>query len=334
MSIKRLLFLAVCIFSAGVIFGGQAFAEKVTFKLAGQYAPDHTTTILINEFAKMVNERTNGDVTIKVYPANQLGDYTQVYEELRRGTIDLAVITIPSQFDTRLEAIYLHYLAMNYDEARKVYGAGSKMFNLIAKVNAELGVKFLGFNVEGLGGLGTVKMPDNLDKPDGRKNILLRVPPMAVFQIPMDDEGFQTVSIPYAELYTALQTGVADGWSGGPAMVNYIEFRDVIKYFIASNNYFENTSYVMSMKSWNKLTPEQQKIVQDAALEISNKSFDISEAAEAGYLDKMEEAGIKVVRFSDEQLKAYAELCRKVSWPKMEERLGKEVIDDLLAEYK
>ena len=150
----------------------------------------------------------------------------------------------------------------------------------------------------------------------------------------LDDEGFQTVSIPYAELYTALQTGVADGWSGGPAMVNYIEFRDVIKYFIASNNYFENTSYLMGMKSWDKLTPEQQKIVQEAALEISAKSFDISEAAESGYLDKMEEAGIKVVRFSPEQLKAYAELCRKVSWPKMEERLGKEVIDDLLAEYK
>ena len=74
--------------------------------------------------------------------------------------------------------------------------------------------------------------------------------------------------------------------------------------------------------------------MQDAALEISAKSFDISEAAEAGYLDKMEEAGIKVVRFTPEQLKAYAELCRKVSWPKMEERLGKAVIDDLLSEYK
>ena len=334
MKLKKLLFVAACVLSVGLVFSGPAAAEKITFKLAGQYAPDHTTTVLINEFAKMVNERTNGEVTIKVYPANQLGDYTQVYEELRRGTIDLAVITIPSQFDTRLEAIYLHYLAMNYDEARKVYGAGSKMFKLISDVNAELGVKFLGFNVEGLGGLGTTKLPDNLDDPAGRKNILLRVPPMAVFQIPMDDEGFQTISIPYAELYTALQTGVADGWSGGPAMVNYVQFRDVIKYFIASNNYFENTSYVMSMKSWEKLSPEQQKIVQDAALEISAKSFDISEAAEAGYLDKMEQGGIKVVRFTPEQLKAYAELCRKVSWPKMEERLGKAVIDDLLSEYK
>ena len=70
MGIKRLLFLAACLFSAGMVLANPAFAEKVTFRLAGQYAPDHTTTILINEFVKMVNERTKGEVTIKVYPAN------------------------------------------------------------------------------------------------------------------------------------------------------------------------------------------------------------------------------------------------------------------------
>ncbi len=333
MKMKKLMFLAACVLSVGLVFSGAASA-KTTFKLAGQYGPDHVTTKLIYEFAQMVGERSNGEVEIKVYPANQLGDYTQVYEELRRGTIDMAVITVPSQFDTRLEASYLHYLALNYDDARKVYGPGSKMFKLMEQVNGELDVKFLGFNVEGLGGLGTTKLPENLDDPTGRKNLLLRTPPMAVFQIPMDDEGFQTISIPYAELYTALQTGVADGWSGGPAMVNYIDFRDVIKYYIASNNYFECTSYVMSMKSWDKLTPEHQKILADAALEISAKSFDISEADEEGYLTKMEEAGIQVIRFSDEQLQAYADLCRSVSWPKMEERLTKPVIDELLSEYK
>jgi len=45
---------------------------------------------------------------------------------------------------------------------------------------------------------------------------------MAVFRMIADDQGFQTVSVPFAELYTALQIGVADGWSGGAAMVNYL----------------------------------------------------------------------------------------------------------------
>ena len=334
MKMKRLFIFAAGLCVAGLMFAGAAQAEKVKLRLAGQYAPEHTTTVLMNEFAKIVKERSNGEIEVKVYPASQLGDYTQIFEELRRGTIDMATISIPSQFDTRLEAVYLHYLAMNYEEARRIYAPGSKMFKLISDVNDGLDIKFLAFNIEGFGGFGTTKLPDNLDDPAGRKNTLMRVPPMAVFQIPCDDEGFQTVSIPFAELYTALQTGIADGWSGGPAMVNYVQFRDVIKHFIACNNFMESNSYMMSKQVWNKLSPEHQKIIQDAALEISAKSFDLAEADDAKYIVELEKAGINVVKFTPEQLQAWADLCRKVTWPKMESRLTKPVIDDLLQDYR
>ena len=334
MGAKRLCLFLVGICIVSFMFAGAAQAEKVKLRLAGQYAPEHTTTVLMKEFAQIVKDRSNGEIEIRVYPASQLGDYTQIFEELRRGTIDMATISIPSQFDTRLEAVYLHYLAMNYEEARRIYAPGSKMFKLIEDVNDGLGIKFLAFNIEGFGGLGTTKMPDNLDDPAGRKNLLMRVPLMAVFQIPCDDEGFQTISVPFAELYTALQTGIADGWSGGPAMVNYVQFRDVIKYFIACNNFMESNSYMMSKQVWDKLSPEHQKIIQDAALEISAKSFDLAESDDAEYLVKLEQAGVKVIKFSPEQLEAWAALCRKVSWPKMEERLTKPVIDDLLKDYQ
>ena len=334
MGMKRLCLFVVGLCVTALMFSGVAQAEKVKLRLAGQYAPEHTTTVLMKEFAKIVKDRSNGEIEVKVYPASQLGDYTQIFEELRRGTIDMATISIPSQFDTRLEAVYLHSLAMNYEEARRIYAPGSKMFKLIEEVNDGLGVKFLAFNIEGFGGFGTTKLPDNLDDPAGRKNVLMRVPPMAVFQIPCDDEGFQTVSIPFAELYTALQTGIADGWSGGPAMVNYVQFRDVIKYFIACNNFMESNSYMMSKQVWDKLSPEHQKIIQDAALEISAKSFDMAEADDAKYIVELEKAGIKVVKFTPEQLQAWADLCRKVTWPKMEERLTKPVIDDLLKDYR
>ena len=334
MRMKRLFLFVAGLCIASFISMGVAQAEKVKLRLAGQYAPEHTTTVLMKEFAKIVNERSNGEIEVRVYPASQLGDYTQIFEELRRGTIDMATISIPSQFDTRLEAVYLHYLAMNYAEARRIYAPGSKMFKLISEVNDSLDVKFLAFNIEGFGGFGTTKLPDNLDDPAGRKNTLMRVPPMAVFQIPCEDEGFQTVSIPFAELYTSLQTGIADGWSGGPAMVNYVQFRDVIKYFIACNNFIESNSYMMSKVVWEKLSPEHQKIIQDAALEISAKSFDLAEADDAKYIVELEKAGIKVVKFTPEQLQAWADLCRKVTWPKMEARLTKPVIDDLLQDYR
>lgn len=308
-------------------------ASQVILRMAGQYAPDHSTTVLQYKFKEIVEAESKGEIEIKIYPANQLGDYTQVYEELRRGTIELGTISVPSQFDQRLDITYLHYLAMNYKEAEKIYARGSEMFKIMEELHGALGVKFLGFNVEGFGILGLAKKPDDLKDPTKPKNILLRVPPMAVFKITADDQGFQTISVPFAELYTALQTGVADGWSGGPAMVNYLQFGDVIKYALMCNNFFENTSYLMSMEVWNNLSEKHQKILADASAKISKESLIVSEENDKIYPAKLTEKGIEVIYFNDEELKAWADHCRKVTWPKLEERLTKEFIDRLLLDY-
>lgn len=308
-------------------------SQKVILRMAGQYAPDHSTTVLQYKFKEIVEAESKGEIEIKIYPANQLGDYTQVYEELRRGTIELGTISVPSQFDQRLDITYLHYLAMNYKEAEKIYARGSEMFKIMEELHGALGVKFLGFNVEGFGILGLAKKPDDLKDPTKPKNILLRVPPMAVFKITADDQGFQTISVPFAELYTALQTGVADGWSGGPAMVNYLQFGDVIKYALMCNNFFENTSYLMSMEVWNNLSEKHQKILADASAKISKESLIVSEENDKIYPAKLTEKGIEVIYFNDEELKVWADHCRKVTWPKLEERLTKEFIDRLLLDY-
>lgn len=319
--------------SMSMAFPVDAAGGKLRIKVASQYAKEHPATKALEEFKDRIENETDGRIKIRLFPANQLGDYTQIYEELRRGTIDMGLISVPSQFDTRLEVTYLHYLAMDYKEARKIYARGSILFNSMDKLHKNLGVKFLGFNVEGFGGLGLAKKPDNMRDPAADKNILLRVPPMAVFKITADDQGFKTISVPFAELYTALQTGVADGWSGGPAILNYLQFRDVIKYFLVNNNFFENTSYLMSSKLWETLSSEDQKLIADAVVDLSQKSFDIAQQGDEEYQKKLSDAGIEVVNLTEAELRAWAEHCRKVTWPQLEERLSKELIDELRAQY-
>jgi TRAP-type C4-dicarboxylate transport system substrate-binding protein len=327
-------FSLICSLAAilGLFLAAPASA-KVVLKMAGQHSKEFLTTKLMAEFAKNVEERTKGEVQVRLSPANKLGDYNQVYEKLMRGTIDLATITIPSQPDARLDAAYLNYLAVDYEEARRIFAPGSSLFKLVESINESLGVKFLAFNVEGFGGFGTTKLPDNVYDPKAPKNFLMRMPPMAVFQIPCEDEGFQTVSIPSDKLHAALQTGAADGVSGWPADANYVKLRDVIKYFIANDNFLENTAYLISLKTWDKLTPEQQEIVRDEALKASAASFELAQRHDSYFLDEMEKAGIQVIRFNKEQLKAWADWCRKTSWKKLEAHLTKEVIDSLLADY-
>ena len=63
---------------------------------------------LADEVAKEIGQKTKGRIEIKVFPGNQLGDYTLVYEELIRGTIDMSLTSVPSQFDPRLELMYIN----------------------------------------------------------------------------------------------------------------------------------------------------------------------------------------------------------------------------------
>ena len=85
-------------------------APELILKFAGQSPSNHPASILMKDIAKEIGEKTNGRIEVKVYPANQLGDYTLVFEEQIRGTIDMSNISVPSQFDPRLELVILMVL--------------------------------------------------------------------------------------------------------------------------------------------------------------------------------------------------------------------------------
>ncbi|MCH6266970.1 TRAP transporter substrate-binding protein DctP [Neobacillus citreus] len=312
--------------------GEGASGKKITLKVAGQYPLEHPNTKNLMKFKDEVEKASKGRIEVKVYPANQLGDYTLVYEEVMRGTIDMALISVPSEFEPKLEVNYVHYLAENYEKAKELFKPGSFIYNTNVKLHEKLGVKFLSFHVEGFGGIGTTKEIKNPTEPGADKGLLIRVPPIDVFRGNAQDLGFRTVAVPFAELYQALQTGVAEGWVGGPPSANYTEVRDVIKYYYQYNNFFENTSLVMNLDLWKKMSPDDQKIIQDAASALGQRSVDAAEKDDKEYMEKLKQAGVKVITFSDEDLKKFAEFTRKTTWPKLKDRLGEDIVNGLSAD--
>lgn len=328
---------SIAALTSGVLLTGMTSAqsaETVKINFAGMFAPDHPVTLAQKSFKKDVEEATDGRVKVRVFPANQLGDYTQVFEELVRGTIDMGVINIPSQFDTRLEVMYLHYLATNYEEVRETYTPGSYLYSTMDKLISDQKIKLLGFQVDGFGGFGLTKLPDNVGQPGEMKNVLLRVPPMDIFKTAAEDQGFQTVSVPFAELYTSLQTGVADGWSGGSSTLNYLQFRDVIKHFVVSNNFIDAYGWLASDALWSKLPEQDRELVQKLAQKYSLESIDVAEKNDIAHQEKLASKGINVIKLSDAELAAWAKQAREVTWPKLRARLTPEIIDGMQKAYQ
>lgn len=313
--------------------GGKTEA-KFTFKLSGAYPTEHPNTKAMEKFAQIVEEKTNGEIQFDIFPAAQLGDYTVIYEEIMKGTIEMGFTSLPTNYDERLSINWINYLAESYDVAKEVFAPGSFFYQTNEKLLEEAGVKYLGFHVEGLGGIGTVDPLKNITKPGADKGILLRVPPIDIYKEAMEDLGFRTVSIPYAELYQALQTGVADGWAGGPPVANYHDVSDVIKHYYQFNDYFEMVPIIMNMKKWEEIGEENQKIIQEAAHQIMMESFERAEKDDKEYMEKMKEKGIEIVTFSDEELKAFADHVRKTTWPKLKDKLGEEIYNGLIQSYE
>jgi TRAP-type C4-dicarboxylate transport system substrate-binding protein len=308
--------------------------DTVTLRLASDAPQDHIATKLNEEAAKLIEEKTEGRVKVTYHGASQLGSYESVYEELMMGSIDLAQITVPDATDVRLGMAYLPYYATSYEEAKVLYAPDSYMSTEFAKLNAENDVRFVGWVLEGFIGMGTVKEPTDVMTPGTDKKMKLRSPAMATFLFAQEDLGYQPITITYAEVPTALQTNVVEGWIGGTPNMNYAWVGDVINYMYINYIHAEATCYVAGEKSLAKLSEEDQQIVLDVLTGQSEKSFTEAQANEEVYKEKLKEKGVEVIELTAEELKANAEFVREKTWTRLEKDLSKELIDGFREEVK
>src|SRR5699024_4568253 len=100
-------------------------SDAITLKFAGMSPEDHPSTIAMNELADKVHEGTSGRVNIEIYPANQLGDWSSVYQEISRGTVEMGLITHPTEQDPRAEILAFPFVAEGYENIEKVFGSES-----------------------------------------------------------------------------------------------------------------------------------------------------------------------------------------------------------------
>lgn len=271
---------------------------------AGISATDAVDTWIGEEIAARVAEATNDKVQIKVYPANQLGDLSQAYDEIINGSIDMGLFTIYGTYDIIQEAVYTPFLTTNYDAFEQVYGRDGFLYKALDEAQASRGVKLLGFWPSGYLGLGFAKLTtstDDLFDCTAKKNELLRVPGMDTMMASAQAMGFSTTTIGYSDVYTALQTGVCDAsWNGG-AYSNYQAFRDVLKYFVDYRVCNDVYSCVMNADKLASLPQEYQDAIMEISKEvIAEGTAKIAEMDEAALAD-MEEYGIEVIIPTDEQ---------------------------------
>ena len=326
---KKFAALALFVFIIAALVT-PATAAPIVFRFAGQSPPDHAATKTMNAMAKEIAEKTSGRVEVKVYPASQLGNYSLVMEEMIRGTIDMSMMSIASEFDPRLELVYINGYVSGYDDAKRVFVPGAWLPNKLNELSSALGVRLIGSYIEGMIGIGSAKPVKDPLNPKVDKGVLTRVPNMDVYSLGAKAMGYRPITIPYSDVYQSMQTGVCDAVDGYPVAAAYTMLGDVIKYWYHTNYSMEYLAIMVSEKSWKKLSASDQKIFNEVAKKYTLLSIDNAQKEDNKYMDLMKNKGIKVYKYSEAELKPIKAACI-TTW----EELGKRgMTPELMAEFK
>lgn len=337
---KKLLALVLCIVmvftfaacgSSSDSGSSSSDGETYELRLATHYNTEHAGYAAIEKAVAAVEEATNGAVKITVYPSSQLGDYTLTYEDLGRGAVDLALIPCPSEYDPAIEMNFVPYMFSDYSQLAKAFGEGSYFLDKYREVHAKQGVKLLGMYVEGLIGMGFTEYPENYAEPDVDKNLKVRAPAIEVYNLVTEDLGYNAVTIPYSDLYTSMQTGVCDGWIGGTPQLNYSDFKDVIKYYVAYNCFAENIGFFMSQDVADEMPAEYVTAIEDAFRAASEESFATAEELDSEALKGLEEYGVEIINLTEDEMNACVSKIQEVTWPKLYENIGEDTLKGLVA---
>ena len=337
--VKRVLIvvlaLTVCAAGLWASEAGAAPAKVQKLRIATHYNQEHLGYAALTRIKEALENKSDGRLAVTIYPSSQLGDYTLTFQELSEGTVDMALIPIPSEYDSRLEMNFIPYLVNDYAGLESAFSKGSYFFGKYTEIMAGLDIKLLGIYAEGMIGLGFSVQPagyrDVNDTSTAKKNLLVRAPAIEVYNLVTQDMGFSATTIPYADLYTAMQTGVCNGWIGGTPQLNYSDFRDVIKYYVPYNVFAENIGLLMSKNIFDGMPSDLQKLVEETVMAEAVRSYATAKEGDEEAIRKMKDYGIEILELTPAELEAYKQHIIKVTWPKLSKNIGEDILKELIA---
>ena len=204
-------------------------------------------------FADGVAKRTNGEVTVEIYPNNELGNPPEVLEQNVLGVIDMSLPTQGqlAKYSKKFGCVMLPFAYEGYDHAYKVLDG--PFMKWAEKDLADAGLVFLSNWEWVFRNLTNSVRPINT--PDDVKGLKIRTPPELSNQSAMEALGATVQTIQFSELPMALKQGVVDGQENPVSVIYAFKIYETQKYLAMTGHTYNSMVHVMSKKTWDKLTP-------------------------------------------------------------------------------
>lgn len=295
-SILLLVFMVIAVAGCGGntkkdAAGGQK--KQITLKLGHIQSESDLWHLGAKKFAELVSAKTNGEVTVRIYPNSTIGNDRDMAEGLQMGSVDFALIAgVLGNFEPSLQIMEMPYLFNNEEHLRKViYGPVGN--DLLARLLKSSNIRGLSFWERGPRQLTTNKPINSLQDIKGLKIRVPEIPPMVAAWKAM---GANPTPMAWGEVYTGLQQNVIEAQENPVPYIHAGKIYEVQKYLAITNHKYEYVIMAMSNKTWEKLTPEQQKAVKEAAEEATKYENQLVKDKADELFKDLQAKGMKVTK--------------------------------------
>lgn len=279
------------------VTGASALAAKYNLKLAHAVSTTDGQHAAALKMAELVKQRTNGDIEITIFPANQLGNDPAMINGVRGGTIDI-VSSGASSYNgivPHTAAMELPFVFRNAQHAYAVLdgAVGASVLNELSPH----GMQGLAYWENGWRAFTNNKRPVN--RPEDLKGLKIRSTPNPYHIQAFKLLGMNPSPMPIAELYTALETGTFDAQEHPINVTFSSKFYEVQKHLTVSNHVYSPIILAMNKAKYDSLPANFQKIMVDAAREAATYQRNLNAQNAGRVLAELKKSGMQVIENVD-----------------------------------
>ena len=301
--------------------------EVITIKLAHTSAEGTTIYKTYDKFKELLEKNSNGKLKVEVFPASALGGDQALVEGAKRGSIDIGSCGTNnlSQFSNLYLWADLPYVFKNLDGVHKVYGGpiGEEMKKKFEEEQKDLVVLFYADPGSFRNFMNTKR---EVKTPEDAKGLKMRTAASPVEQAIVRAFGSAPTPVSWPEVYMALEQKVVDGELQQYHWIVTAKHQEIIRHVSEIGGQHALHLAVLSKKTWDKLTPELQKVVMDAAKEAQKYNFDNAEKFNNDLRQEVIKAGVKIYNPTPEEMKLWEQAGQKV-WDEYKDKVSRELID-------
>ncbi|WP_136067911.1 DctP family TRAP transporter solute-binding subunit [Modicisalibacter radicis] len=278
------------------------------------------------KWADLVEERSEGRITLRVYPNSQLvnGDQTREFSAMRQGLIDMAVgSTINwSPQVPQLNLFSLPFLMPDYAAVDAITGgeAGEMIFEAIES----RGVKPLAWGENGFRELSNSKLA--IDSPGDLDGLKIRVVGSPLFQDTFTALGANPTQMSWADAKPALTTGAVDGQENPLSVFDVARIDQVGQQYLTLWHYMNDPLiFAVSQRVWQQMPEEDRELLSQAAEDAGAWEIEMSRGQRDQRLADIQSRGVEVIELSDAQRQAFVDATRSV-YEEWTPQIGEEIV--------